>query len=190
MASDFPRSLNPLSTLREYWTSVGLNLKVKFILMKTKNPIEPLLPSFRKSGSGSSHHGSAVNKPNYYPWGHRFDPWPCSVDQGSGVAVSGGVGWRHGSDPALLWLRLWPAAVAPIRPLAWEPPRATGTALKSQKNKTNKKKKTDYSGSDHCRSAGVGLIPRPVQWVKGFGSDSIPCLGTSMCYRCRPKSYR
>ena len=35
-----------------------------------------------------------------------------------------GVGHRHGSDPALLWL--WPAAAAPIGPLAWEPPYATG----------------------------------------------------------------
>ena len=48
-----------------------------------------------------------------------------------------GVGHRPGSDPALL--RLWckPAVVAPICPLAWEPPYATGVALKRQK--TNKK---------------------------------------------------
>ena len=32
----------------------------------------------------------------------------------------------------MLWLWLWPAAVAPIRPLAWEPPHATGVALKIQ----------------------------------------------------------
>ena len=34
-----------------------------------------------------------------------------------------------------VWLWLWwrPAAVAPIRPLAWEPPHATGKALKKQK---------------------------------------------------------
>ena len=39
------------------------------------------------------------------------------------------VGWRCGSDPALLWLWHRPAATAPIRPLAWEPPYATGMAL-------------------------------------------------------------
>ena len=27
---------------------------------------------------------------------------------------------KHGSDPALLWLWCWPAAIAPIQPLAWE----------------------------------------------------------------------
>ena len=30
-------------------------------------------------------------------------------------------------DPALLWLWHRPAATAPIRPLAWEPPYAAGT---------------------------------------------------------------
>ena len=34
------------------------------------------------------------------------------MDQGSGVAVSCGVGHRWGSDPALLWLWCRPAAVA------------------------------------------------------------------------------
>ena len=36
---------------------------------------------------------------------------------------------------ALLWLWLWhrPAATAPIQPLAWEPPYATGAALKKKK---------------------------------------------------------
>ena len=33
-------------------------------------------------------------------------------------------------DPGLLWLWCRPAAIAPIRPLAWEPPYATGAALK------------------------------------------------------------
>ena len=46
------------------------------------------------------------------------------------------VGCRLGSDLALL--RLWcrPAAVAPIRPVAWEPPYASGVALKSKKKKS------------------------------------------------------
>ena len=56
--------------------------------------------------------------------------------KGSGVAVSCGVGLRHGSDPALLWR---PAATAPIQPLAWEPPYATGAALKRQKTQNIKK---------------------------------------------------
>ena len=52
------------------------------------------------------------------------------------------VGHRCGSDPALLWLWCWPAAVAPIRPLAWEPPYATDAALKKQKNPNQNKQKT------------------------------------------------
>ena len=32
-------------------------------------------------------------------------------------------------DPALLWLWCRLASTAPIRPLAWEPPYATGVAL-------------------------------------------------------------
>ena len=42
------------------------------------------------------------------------------------MAVSCGVGCRFGSDSALLWLWCRPAAIAPIRPLAREPPYADG----------------------------------------------------------------
>ena len=38
-------------------------------------------------------------------------------------------------DLALLWLWCRPAAIALIRPLAWEPPYAAGGALKIQKKK-------------------------------------------------------
>ena len=38
-------------------------------------------------------------------------------------------------DLALLWLWRRPVATAPIRPLAWEPPYAAGTALKDKKMK-------------------------------------------------------
>ena len=41
-----------------------------------------------------------------------------------------GVGRKYSSDPALLWLWCRPAAVAQIQPVAWEPPYATGVALK------------------------------------------------------------
>ena len=45
-----------------------------------------------------------------------------------------------------LWLWCRPAAVAPIRPLAWEPPYAVGAALKRQKDK--RKRKEDIFGTD------------------------------------------
>ena len=55
--------------------------------------------------------------------------------------MSCGVGRRCGYDPVWLWL--WPAAAAPIQPLAWEPPHAFGVALKSKKKKKKKKKKKE-----------------------------------------------
>ena len=54
--------------------------------------------------------------------------------------MSWGVGYRHGSDPALLWLCCRLAAIVLIRPLAWEPPYATGVALKSKTKKKEREK--------------------------------------------------
>ena len=53
--------------------------------------------------------------------------------------MSCGVGHRCCSDLALLplWCRL--AAVAPIRPLTWEPPYAMGIALKKKKKEFDDK---------------------------------------------------
>ena len=44
--------------------------------------------------------------------------------------MSCGVGHRRGMDPELLWLWYRLAAAALIGPLAWEPPYASGVALK------------------------------------------------------------
>ena len=55
--------------------------------------------------------------------------------------MSCGLGWRCGLDLALLWMWDRPVAVAPIQPLAWEPPYAAGMALKETKDKRQKKKK-------------------------------------------------
>ena len=54
--------------------------------------------------------------------------------------MSCGVGRRHGSDPALLWLWNRLVATAPVLPLAWEPPCAIGATLEMAKRP--KKKKT------------------------------------------------
>ena len=58
-----------------------------------------------------------------------------------------GVDHRHGSDPGLLWLWRTLVAVVLIGPLAWEPPHAVATALKTDKDKmkhthTHKQNKT------------------------------------------------
>ena len=60
--------------------------------------------------------------------------------------MSCGIGCRHGSD--LAWLWLWLAAVALIRPLAWELPYAAGAALK--KRQKGKKKREDSLFNKWC----------------------------------------
>ena len=55
--------------------------------------------------------------------------------------MSCGEGHRLGSDPALLWLWCRLEDTAPIQPLAWEPPYATGAALKDKKEKKRKKER-------------------------------------------------
>ena len=49
---------------------------------------------------------------------------------GSGVAMSYGVGLRHGLDLALLWLWCKLAAMALILSLAWDPPYVPGCGPK------------------------------------------------------------
>ena len=51
------------------------------------------------------------------------------------MAMSCDVGHRLSSGPVLLWLGYRPAAIAPIPPLAWEPPYATGAPLKRKRKK-------------------------------------------------------
>ena len=77
--------------------------------------------------------------------GMRVRPRPHSLVRGSGVAVGCGMGCRRGLDPMLLWLWHSPAAVALIRPLAWELPYASRVALKTKKKKKKKKPKKKNS---------------------------------------------
>ena len=89
--------------------------------------------------------------------------------------MSCGVGRRHGSDPTLLWLWRRPAATALIRPLAWEPPYATGAAQEMAK-KDQKKKKNCFQGGNSCRGTAetnptrnhevAESIPGLAQWVE------------------------
>ena len=48
-----------------------------------------------------------------------------------------------GLDLVLLWLWYRLAAVAPVRPLAWEPPYTVGAALKKTKTHTHTQKETN-----------------------------------------------
>ena len=72
--------------------------------------------------------------------------------------MSCGEGCRCGSDLALLWLWCRPAAAAPILPLAWELPYATGVALK-QKDKIGVPVVAQWLTNLTGNSEIVGLIP-------------------------------
>ena len=91
-----------------------------------------------------------------------MDPWPRSVGEGSGIAVSCGVGHRHSSDLALLWLWCRPEATAPIRTLAWEFPYAVDAALKRQKNKNKKERERRGGVKDDSQVSGLN------GWTKGW----------------------
>ena len=84
--------------------------------------------------------------------------------------MSSGVGCRRCSDPALLWLWCRPAATAPIRPLAWKHPYATGAALKRNKEKKNLTSRVPAVAQQVKNLTSihedVGLIPGLAHWVK------------------------
>ena len=71
--------------------------------------------------------------------------------------MSCGVGCRHSSDPVLL--RLWrrSAATAPIRPLVWEPPYATGSSLEKAKRQNNNNNNDNYDDDDDDNNNAVNV---------------------------------
>ena len=60
--------------------------------------------------------------------------------------MSCAVGCRHGLDLVLLWLWCRLAAIALIRPLAWELPYAAGVALEKTKTKKPSDCEQEYCG--------------------------------------------
>ena len=84
-----------------------------------------------------------------------------------------GVGLKLASDPVLLWLWCRPAAVALIRPLAWELPSAEGAALKSkqQQQQQQQNNNSNKHTSPKCQSQGSALLW--IQTITSFLNISI-----------------
>ena len=76
-----------------------------------------------KNSFQSLHHGSVVTN-------------LTSIHEDAG-SIPGLTQWVK--EPVLLWLWCRPAATALIGPLAWEPPYATGAALKTEQKFIKKK---------------------------------------------------
>ena len=55
-----------------------------------------------------------VKDPTQCPRGCRFDPWPRSVDEGSGIAMGCGIARTCSLDLVLLCLQYKPAAIVLI----------------------------------------------------------------------------
>ena len=94
--------------------------------------------------------------------------------------MSYGVGHRCDLDPELLWLWRRPVAIAPIRPLAWEPPYASGVAPEKE-NKT-KQNFAWISRRDTAETNPTGTMRLQVQ--------SLALLSGLRIQHCRELWYR
>ena len=77
-------------------------------------------------------------------------PGPAQWVNDPALPVIWGVGRRHSSDPALLWLWNRLAAAAPIRLLAWEPQNAESATVKRPEKKKKSRLTTLESELLYC----------------------------------------
>ena len=98
--------------------------------------------------------------------------------------MSCGVGHRHGSDLAWLWLWCKPAAAALIHPLAWEPPCVTGSALKKKPSSVTEarpRSPTPRMGLSQSPSPTASPSPAPFSFI-----CSISQFPTHSCCSSEP----
>ena len=96
-----------------------------------------------------------------------------------------GVGHRHGSDLALLWLWHRPVATAPIRPLAWELPYAMSVALKKQKQQQRKLKQVHLMLQKNVRMSisQISAISTNSNWIwRWSGATAVSALTAPGCF--------
>ena len=102
------------------------------------------------------------------------------------MATSCGIDRSYGSDPVLLWCR--PAAAAPICPLAWELPYATGAGVKRKVQSTLKSTFTFIFSlrllalsHKHAYFPSQPVICRALVWSSHFQnlSHQIPAWSTA-----------
>ena len=89
------------------------------------------------------------------------------------------MGRRCSSDPALLWLWHRLAATALIRPLAWEPPYATGAAQEMAKKTKKKERKCGLNlGIDYGKENSTFSVEKPGEdWpARSQLSSVISCV--------------
>ena len=78
--------------------------------------------------------------------------------------MSCGVGCRCGSDPALLWLWCRLVSTAPMRPLSWEPPYASGAALKKKNLTAVAEVTSETQVQSMARHSGLKDLVLPQLW--------------------------
>ena len=69
-----------------------------------------------------------------------------------------GVYRRCGLNLSLLWLWYRPAATAPIRPLAWEPPYAVDVAVEKAKRPKKKKNCANHTVQTYCKAIVIKTV--------------------------------